>query len=120
MNDTGFLLAGAAVAALGSASVAWLFQRMMPRLHPAVTALLGVALLIVLVVIGMAVLFVRSLIAIGAAGHASIDSEASTVSVVLLGVPAIMLLLAVGSPAALVAAFRQRRAYRASLAEAER
>jgi hypothetical protein len=108
MVDLGFLLGGAVIAGVVSAALAWLLQRIMPRMHPAVTALISVGLLLVIVVIVIGVLFVRTLIAIGSAGHASIDDQAPVVSVVILGVPAVMLLMVIGFPAALVAAFRRR------------
>jgi len=96
--------------ALVSAALAWLLQRRKPRWHPVVIALVACVLVAAATILGLGIVIVRALMAIGEAGHADIDTGAApAATIVLYGGMVITLLPFAGLPAALLTAFRGRR-----------
>jgi membrane protease YdiL (CAAX protease family) len=110
MMDGLAIVIEAAMAALFSGLAAWLLQRRMPNLHPIGTAMIAVALLILLVILGAGFAAFRQLVDIGAAGHADIDGPGTLfAATIIYGILAVILVSVIGLPVALVTAFRTRR-----------
>ena len=94
---------------LVSAALAWLLQRRKPGRHPVLTALIANLLLFLTVVLGVGFVVVRALMAIGAAGHVSVDGAAPAASIFVTGGMVVMLIPLAGLPAALLTAYCTRR-----------
>lgn len=95
--------------ALVAAAFAWLLQRRMPRWHPVLVAVLACVLIVVTTILGLGIVVMRGLSAIGAAGYADIANAAPLASLVIYGGTVIALLPFVGLPVAILTAFRTRR-----------
>lgn len=110
MGNGLFELSAVATAALASAGLGWLLQRAMPKLHPLLTAVSALIILVVLDAVVAALVVFRALVTLGEMGRPGIDGPGSlAVWAYTFGVLEAILLVVVGYPVAVIAAFVRRR-----------
>lgn len=110
MQDWMMPVVALAGAALVPAGLGWLLSGRMPRTHPGIIAVMIAVVLGLLVVAVAGVLILQALIRVGAGEGSPIDHDGALVAQLFTwAVLQIMLLLAIGFPAALFAGLRRRK-----------